>query len=171
MTLWGFVEALAVVERVGVGGHALLADAAHKTADHAPARQDVYHGDFLGDAQGVVVDGQHVAQEHYLALLGARRQHRAYDVNRGHHAQRVVVMLVNHHAVEARLGAVLQLVEVHPVEFLGLLRAEVLVGEHQVVVAHLLGFVLRVGGVAHFGEEEKFALHHAPPGQWLVDCG
>ena len=157
------VEPLAVVQRVGVGGHAFLPDAAHESADHAPAGEDVDHGDFLGDAQRIFVDGQHVAQEHDLALLGARGQHRADDVDRGHHAQRVVVMLVDHHAVEPRLGAVLELVEVHAVQPLRRLGAEVLVGVHQVVVAEALGLVLRIGGVTHFGEKEKFTVHNAPP--------
>ncbi len=75
------VEPLAVVERVGVGGHALLADAPDEAAHHAPAGQDVDHGDLFGDAQRVVVDGQNVSEKHDLALLGPGGQHRANDVD------------------------------------------------------------------------------------------
>ena len=108
------------------------------------------------------MDRQHVAKKHYLPLGRGAGQDRTDDVDGGHHAQRVVVVLVDHDAVEARLGAVLQLFEIHAVEVFGLLGTEVLVGEHQVVITEVSGFVLGIVGVAHFGEKEYFPFHQAP---------
>ena len=48
----------------------------------------------------------------------------------------------------------LELVEVHPVEFVRPCRVEMLVGEQQVTVSGLLGLVLRVSRVSHLSEEK-----------------
>ena len=162
------VEALAVVHGIDVGGHALLAEAAHEAAHHAPAREDVDHGHFLGHPERVVVDGQHVAEEDDLALPVALRHGGPDDVDGRHHAERVVVVLVDHDAVEARLGGVLQLVEVHGVELLGALGAELLVGEHQIVVAVPARLGLRVRRVAHLGEEVDLSDHGLGPRSWAA---
>ena len=73
------------------------------------------------------------------------------------------MVFVDHHAVETRLGAVLKLVEVHAVQFGGLFRAEVFVGEHQVGVAVLGGNFLGIPSVSHLGEEKYFVDHINPP--------
>ena len=62
--------------------------------------------------------------------LRLRGQDGADDVDGRHHAEGVVVVLVDHDPVEARLRGVLQLVEVHGVELLRALGAELLVGKH-----------------------------------------
>src|SRR5262249_38336454 len=67
--------------------------------------------------------------------------------------ERVVVVLVDHDPVEAGLGAVHELVEVHRVELARPLGAEVLVGEHEVVVAAPTSLLLRIGRIAHLGKE------------------
>src|SRR5262249_59061378 len=75
----------------------------------------------------------------------------------------VVVVFVAHGAVEAGFRCVEQLVEVHAVERLGALGAEVLVGEHEVVVATTARLVLGIRRVAHLGEEVNVLDHLGPP--------
>src|SRR4029450_2618761 len=73
------------------------------------------------------------------------------------------MMLVNHHAVEAGLAAVLQLIEVHAVQLLGPFGAKMLVAKHQVVVAVLSGLILRICRIPHLSEEVNFLDHVGPP--------
>ena len=79
------VETLPVVNRVGVGGHALLADTADKAADHPATGDAVNHRHFLRHSQRILVDGQHVTQEANLPFLCQTGQHRANHIDRGHH--------------------------------------------------------------------------------------
>src|SRR5262249_22517041 len=83
----------------------------------------------------------------------------------------VVVVLVDHDAVESGLGRVQELVEVHRVELARALGAEMLVGKHQVVVTAPARLVLRIRRESHLGEEVDFLDHGAsalpapqPPG-------
>src|SRR5262245_11940682 len=159
----GLVEPLPVVDRVRVSRDALLAEAANEAADHPPAGEDVDHRDLLGYPERVVVDREHVAEKDDPPLSRRPRQDRADDVDRGHHAERVVVVLVDHDAVESGLGRVQELVEVHRVELARALGAEMLVGKHQVVVTAPACFVLRIRRESHLGEEVDFLDHNEPP--------
>ena len=66
----GLLESLPVVHWVDVAVHRFLADAPHEPADHASPGDYVDHGDLFCDAQRVLVDGEDVAQEDDLPLLG-----------------------------------------------------------------------------------------------------
>ena len=57
----GLIEPLAVVHRIGVRGHALLADTTDEATYDAAAGHYVHHGDFFRHANGILVDGEYVA--------------------------------------------------------------------------------------------------------------
>jgi hypothetical protein len=73
------------------------------------------------------------------------------------------MVLINHDPIKPSLGAVLELFEVHAVEFMGLFGAEMRIGKHQVVITQPPGFFLRISRVPHFGEEVDFLNHVGPP--------
>ena len=159
----GFVVAFPVKERAGIGGHAFQAAPANESADQTATGDNVDHGQFLGQPQGVLVHRQNVAQEHNFALLGPLGHHGADNVDRRHHVQRVAVMLVELHAVKAAFRGVLELVKVHPIELAGPLGTEVLVGEQKVAVSRFLSLVLGISRVPHLGEEIDFFNQNRPP--------
>src|SRR5262252_2649958 len=126
-----FLEALAVESGVDAGGELLLAAPAHEARDEAPAGDHVDHGQFLGEPHGVLGEGQRVAQEDQLHLLGHGGEDRGEHVALGLHAERRVVVLVQHDAVEAHLFGELVVLDVLVVEAAPRHRIEVLVGEHE----------------------------------------
>ena len=164
----GLVETLSVVHGVGIGGQTFLPNPPHKTAHHPAPGEDVDHGNLFGHAQGIFVNGQDVAQKDNAAFGGGASQDGPDDVDRGHHAERVVVMLVDHHPIKTMLRAVLELIEVHAVEGLGLFRTEMRIGKHQVIIAKLPGFLLRISRIPHLGEEVDFLNHVGTPIQDAV---
>ena len=111
----GFLEPLAVEQRVGVGGQALDACTAHKARDQPAAGNHVNLGQLFSQADGVVEDGQRIAQQYNLGLLGDAGQDGRLQVHRRAEAGRRIVMLVEHQAVEAHLFRVFVLVQVHVV--------------------------------------------------------
>ena len=125
------LEALAVVGRVHAGGQLLLAAAAHEAGHEAAARDHVDHRQLLGQPHRVVGERERIAEQHQLHALGHRRQDRREDVALGLHAERRVVVLVQHDAVEADLFRELVVLEVLVVEAAARDGIEVLVGEHQ----------------------------------------
>ncbi len=157
------VKALTIMHRVGVGGYTLLTKAPYKAADDPTAREDIDHGDFFSHSQWIFMDRQDIAQKHDAALRCGTGQDRAYDIDRGHHTKRVVVMLVNHHPIKAGFRAVLEFFEVHAVKLLSFFRAEVGVGKHQVVITEAPGFLLRISCIPHLDEEVDFLNHVGPP--------
>ena len=159
----GFLEPLAVEKRVGVGRQALDAGSPHKSRHQPPAGNHVYLGQLFGQANRVVEDGQGVAQQDNLGLLGGAGQNGRLQVHGGAQAGGGVVMLVEHQAVKAHFLRVFVLVEVHIVELGAALRVEVAVGEgqaHGVVgaVAHVLLGVVHVGALGKPHQE-----HGLPP--------
>src|SRR5215470_15145393 len=126
-----FLETLAVEGGVDAGGELLLAAPAHEARDEAPAGDHVDHGQLLGEPYGVLGEGQRVAEENQLHLLGHRGEDRGEHVALGLHAERRVVVLVQHDAVEAHLLGELVVLDVLVVEAAPRHRIEVLVGEHE----------------------------------------
>ena len=114
--LGGLVEALARVRRVDSGREVLRADAAHESRDDAAARDDVEHGNLLGDAQRVLAERQPVAEDRDLRSGSPAHEHRRHHVGARHRAVAVLVMLVDAEPVPAELLRVLELVEVLVVE-------------------------------------------------------
>ena len=110
------LEPLPVVGRRGVVGHALAARAAHPARHQAALRNHVDYRKLLHQPQGVVPDGQNVAEQHYLGALGHAGENARLDVHGAAHAERRAVMLVEHQAVEAHLLGVQPLVDVAVVE-------------------------------------------------------
>ena len=58
-----FLEALAIMHRIGVGGPALDTGAAHESRDQPSARDHVDLGQFLGQTQWIVEDRQRVSEQ------------------------------------------------------------------------------------------------------------
>src|SRR5215831_7586134 len=126
-----FLEALAVEGGVDAGRELLLAAPAHEARDEAAAGDHVDHRQLLGEPYGILGEGQRVAQEDQLHLLGQRGEDRGEHVALGLHAERRVVVLVQHDAVEAHLLGELVVLDVLVVEAAPRHRIEVLVGEHE----------------------------------------
>ena len=129
-------EARAGVRRVDVVRKELVAGAHHLARDHPPAADDVEHGDLFGHPQRVVVQRQHVAQNDQFGVRRSARQTGGHDVGRRHQAVRVLVMLVDAHAVESELVGQLQLIQVAVVDLVAALSVV------QVVLAHDPGRVV-----------------------------
>ena len=98
----GFLESLPVVHGVGIGGPGLGAAASDEARHQSPAGDHVNLGQLLSQAQGVVVDGQRVAHQHNLGLLGDAGQDGGFQIHGRAEAGGCVVMLVEHHALEAQ---------------------------------------------------------------------
>ena len=159
----GFLEPLAVEQGIGVGGETLNAGAAHEAGDQPAAGNHIYLGQFFGQADGVVEDGERVAQQHDLGLLGDAGQDGCLEVHGSAEAGGGVVMLVEHQAVETHLFRVFILVQVHIVEFGTSLRVEVAVGEGETdgvigATAHVLLGIVHVGALGKPHQE-----HGLPP--------
>ena len=89
---------------------------AHEAGDDASARDDVEHGDLLGDAQRVLAQRQPVAEDGDARSRGAAHQHGGHHVGARHRAVAVLVVLVDADAVPAQRLGVLELVEILVVE-------------------------------------------------------
>ena len=112
----GFLEALPVVGRRRVVGDALASGAADPAGDEAAAGDHVDDGELLDQPEGVVPDGQDVAEQDYLGALGDAGEDAGLDVHGAAHAEGRAVVLVEHEAVEAHLLGVEPLVDVAVVE-------------------------------------------------------
>ena len=156
-----FLEALAVEGRVDAGGELLLTAAADEPGHEAPARDHVDHRELFGEPHGIVGERKRVAEQDDLHAPGRRRQDRREDVALGLHAERRVVVLVEHDAVEAdRLGEPIVL-EVLVVEAAAGGGIEVAVGEHEGGGPELAPFGLGVRRHRLLGEVHE--VHQASP--------
>ena len=113
-------------------GPAFATAAAHESG-HQPAVGDhVDHGQLFGQPQRVVPDGQHVAQDNDLDLVGDAGQDGGADVGNTLHTEGCGVVLVEHHGVEAHFLGVNFLIEVAVVELGADLGTVVAIGNTQV---------------------------------------
>ena len=112
----GLFEALPVEVRGHVVRQALTAAAADHAGDEAAPRNHIDHCDLLGQPEGIVVDGQDVAEDHDLGLGGDASENGGRHVGHAVHAERGAVVLVDHDPVEAHLLGVDLLVQVAVVE-------------------------------------------------------
>ncbi len=140
----GFLEALAVEGRVDAGGELLLAAAAHEARDQPAPRDHVDHGQLLGEPERVVGERQRVAEQDDLHPLRDGGQDRREDVGLGLHAERGVVVLVEHDAVEAHALGQAVVLDVLVVEAAARHGVEVAVGEHQRGGAEVTSLVHRI---------------------------
>ena len=111
-----FLESLAVEYGRGVVGYALASAAAHEAGDEPAVADHVYHGKLLGEPEGVVPDGQDIAQNDDLGLGGLAGEDGSSDVGHALHTEGGAVVLVEHEAVEAHLLGVELFVEIPVVE-------------------------------------------------------
>ena len=110
------LEPLAGVRRVDRERVVLRAAADDHAGDQASAADVVDDRELLGDARRRVVERERVADDRDLHALRLARERRRHEVGRRHQAVRVLVVLVDAHAVEAELFGVHELVEVAVVE-------------------------------------------------------
>src|SRR5215510_7717440 len=107
-----FVEVLAIEGGVGIGGELFATATAYPPSDQPAAGDHVDHAELFGEAQRIAYYRQRVAQENDFYLLGDTCQNCSFDVHHRAHAKGGVVMLVQHHAVEAELFGEDLLVEI-----------------------------------------------------------
>ena len=158
-----FLEALPVERGIDAGGELLLAAAAHE-ARHQPALGDhVDHRQFFGETNRVLRQRQRIAQHDDLHLLGHAGQEGGEDVGLGLHAERRVVVLIQHDAVDADLLGQHVLLDVVVVEPGALDRIEMLVGEHQRRGAEIAASLLRIGRHRLLGEIHQVHGNYSRP--------
>jgi hypothetical protein len=126
----GLLEAREVLRGVDAAMQALDGGAAHEAGDDAAAGKAIQHGDLLGHAHRVV-DGDDVAEDGDLGLLGDLADDGRIDVDRGLHAPVGGMMLIGHDAVEANLIGEGVLFMILVVQDMGLLRVKVRVRKAQ----------------------------------------
>ena len=97
----GLVKALARVGRIDLVRKIFHAGADHHAGNHPTFGDHVEHGDLFSDSLRMIVERQHVAENHQLRLLGAARQTGRHDIRRRHAAVSGLMVLVDAHAVEA----------------------------------------------------------------------
>ncbi len=146
------LKSLAVEGRVDAGGQLLLPAAADKARNQPALRDHVDHRQFLGEPHRVVGQRQRVAEQDDLRLLGHRGEDRGKDVALGLHAERRIVVLVQHDTFDAHLLGIDVLVEIFVIEPAAGHRVEVLVGEHQRGGAEFQTLVGRIGRHRLLGE-------------------
>ena len=143
----GLLEALPVEVGRSVVGVAFPATAADEAGDQAAIGDHVDHGKLLGQPEGVVPDGQDIAQDDDLGLVGDAGQDGGADVGDALHAEGRAVVLVEHQGVEAHLLGIHLLVEVAVVETGAHRGIVVLVADAEVggLGAHKAGVVVLPG--------------------------
>ena len=112
---------------------ALASGAAHPAGDEPAARDHVYHGKLFDEPQGIVPDGDDVAEQDYLGAVGDLGEDRGLHVHRAAHAEGGAVVLVEHDAVEADLLGIDALVKVAVVQVGADLGIVYLVAERKVL--------------------------------------
>ena len=115
--LVGFLKPLPVIGRGGIVGDAFPARAAHPAGHQAAAGNHIDHGKLLHQPQGVVPDGQDVAQQDDFGPAGHPGQDGRLDIHGPAHAKGGAVMFVEHQPIEPHLLGVHFLVQVAVVEF------------------------------------------------------
>ncbi len=146
----GLLEALAVVVRRDVVADALAARAPHDPGNQPAAGDDVDHGELLGQPQGIVVDGQDVAEQQDLHFGGDAGEDRSLDVGDAVHAEGRAVVLVDHQPVETHLLGVDLFVEIAVVQVGGVLGVVLGVADLVDAGAPFVGPVVYLPGL--FGE-------------------
>ena len=162
----GLFETLAIKGRVGVGRQRFGAAAAHKTGNQPPLGDHIDHRQLFGQANRIFGNRQRIAQQHDFDPLGHPGQQRGEDVDLGLHAERAVVMLVEHNPVEAhffRQDVFLQPLIVEPATLLGV---EVMVGENQDRIPEPVSLLGRISGHRLLGE-----IHQMHRKRLLSSCG
>jgi hypothetical protein len=101
---------------------------------------------------GLSAMGSGFSEQHDLHALGHRGEDRGHDVALGLHAERRVMVLVEHNPVVARLLGELIFDNAVLVELAARDRIEILVWENQRGVPELLTFLCGIGRHRLFGE-------------------
>ena len=143
----GFLEALPVEVGRSVVGVALPSAAPHEAGDEPPVGDHVDHGQLLGQPEWVVPDGQYIAQDDDLGLVGDAGEDGRADVGDALHTEGSAVVLVQHQGVEAHLLGEDLLVQVAVVEAGANLGVVILVADAEVggLGAHQPGLVILPG--------------------------
>ena len=146
------VEVFAIVGRVGIIGELLAAGAANPSGDQPSARDEIDHRKLFSQSQRIGHRRNRIPEQYDLHALGGLRQHRGLDVHHRSHTESGAMMLIEHHAVEAKLVAVDLLIEVHVEQFRTLLGVEEFVRNPEEAAA-LQHFVFRYRVVRSLREE------------------
>jgi len=128
----GLLEPLAVEVGRRVMGITLASATSDKAGHQASVGDHVDHGKLLGKPQGVVPDGEDIAQDDYLGLVGDAGQDGSADVGDALHTEGSAVVLVEHEGIEAHFLGVHLLVQVTVVEAGANVGVVVLVADAQV---------------------------------------
>ena len=153
----GFLEARPVLGGVDAALQRLDGGPAHESGDDATAGVAVQHGDFLRHADGVV-DGDYIAEDGDLDVLGQLGDDGGVEVDRGLHAPVGGVVLVGHDAVETHLVGQGVLLVVLVIEDAGLVGVEIGVGEPQAARVELLQVLVGHVAVGLLREPVDFGL-------------
>ena len=102
--------------------------ARREARDDAAAGHAIEHGVLFGHPQRPEMQRRQVAENDDLAVLGPLAERAGQQVRRRHQAIDILVMLVEHDAVEAKLVGVGELVEIFLIEADRLLAIEQAVG-------------------------------------------
>src|SRR5215510_3829751 len=94
-------EALAVVSGVHASRELLLSAAAYEPGYEPALGDHVDHGEFFGEADRILGERQRIAEHNDLDALGGAGQYRSKDIGFGLHAERRVVVLIQHDAVDS----------------------------------------------------------------------
>ena len=146
------LEPLAVEGRVDAGRELLLPAAADEARDQPALRDHVDHRQFLGELYRIVGQRQGIAEQDDLRLLRRAARIEAKMLHLRLHAERRVMVLVEHDAVEAELLGIEVMVEVFVIEPAARDRVEILVREHQRGVAESQPDIRRIGRHRLLGE-------------------
>ena len=157
----GLFEAVPVFGGRHAAKKSLGGAAAYEAGDYAAAGVAVQHGYLLGDAYGVG-DGDDVAEDCDFDVLGDLGDDGGIEVGGGLHAPVSAVVLVGHDPVEADFICPGVLFVVLVVEYMGLVRVEVGIGESEAAI--LIGFDVFVadGAVWLLGEPVDFGMFLGP---------
>ena len=153
----GFLEAGAVLGGIDAALQRFDRGATDESGDDPAAGVAVEHGDLFGHADGVV-NGDYVAEDGDLDVLGELGDDGGVEVDGGLHAPVRGVMLVAHNAVEAYFVGQGVLLVVLVVEDAGLVGIEIGIGESQASGVVLLQVLVANVSVGLLGEPVNFGL-------------
>ena len=126
-----FLEPLAVEGRVHACRQLLLSAAADETGHQTALGNHIDHRQLFGHADRIVAQRQRIAENDDLRVFGRRRQDRRENIGLRLHAERRVVMLVQHDPIDAQFVGEEVMLEIFVINPAALLRIEILIGEHE----------------------------------------
>ena len=131
-----------------------------KPGDQPSTGHAVQHRVFLGDAERVQMKGQDISEYDDLAVLRALGEGGRYHIRRRHEPVYILVVFVQHHAVESQFVRVDKLVDIFLVEALGLLAVPQRIRHRHPATVVFFVKVFRQIGICHEVPAEQFDRMH-----------